>query len=81
MLDLLEKQVEDLNAEEKTMVTNLATSAEIADSVLFTRRDSVKEKLMGQYRQKEQEIDTLTNKVAEMSFHEARYNKVVNERD
>jgi hypothetical protein len=43
------------------MVSNLKKVMEAADFVLFSRRDTQKEKLMGQYREKETKIVELNN--------------------
>jgi hypothetical protein len=63
------------------VVSNLNKVTEAADVVLFSRRDTLKEKLMVQTRQKETAITELNNQINDMSFHEGQYQRLKDDRD
>ena len=66
MIDLLDTQVQDINADEKRLDDNLDFVARSMESVLITRKDTFKSQITKAYADKEDELTEYKQLVADM---------------
>jgi len=76
MLDLIESQMETLLLDEMAMVDNLQMIQKTSDNLMTSRKDTFKDILMGEYRSRQDDINSLESKVAHMSLQEHQHEKL-----
>lgn len=68
MLDLIENQIDALLQDDLAINENLTMISKTSEKLTKSRQDTFKENLMGEYRDRQDEIITLEKKVAHMSL-------------
>ena len=68
MLDLIENQIDALLQDDLAINENLTMISKTSEKLTKSRKDTFKENLIGEYRDRQDEIITLENKVAHMSL-------------
>lgn len=68
MLDLIEIQIDALLQDDLAINENLTMISKTSEKLTKSRKDTFKENLMGEYRDRQGEIITLEKKVAHMSL-------------
>ena len=73
VLDLIEKQMQDINSDEIEMERNLGFVADSLNDVLLSRKDTFKEKLVLAYQDKHDEVRDANAKIDTMLDNENRF--------
>ena len=81
MVDLLEVQINEINADEQRIGDNLDFVSKSMESVLITRKDTFKEQINRAYAKKDDELTEAKMKIADMEERDIDYHQVVEERD
>ena len=81
MVDLLEVQINEINADEQRIGDNLDFVSRSMESVLITRKDTFKEQINRAYAKKDDELTEAKMKIADMEERDIDYHQVVEERD
>ncbi len=68
MLDLIETQIDTLLQDDLAIDENLTMISKTSEKLINSRKDTFKENLMGEYRNRQDEIMNLENRVAHMSL-------------
>ena len=70
MLDLIEDQMETLLKDEVAIDENLNMISKTSEILSTSRKDTFKEQLMAEYRNRQDEVNSLENKINHMSLQE-----------
>lgn len=73
ILDLIEGQMETLLQDDLAIDENLAMISRTSEIITTSRKDAFKELLMTEYRNRQNEINSLENKVNQMSLQEHQH--------
>lgn len=73
ILDLIEGQMETLLQDDVAIDENLAMISRTSEILTTSRKDAFKELLMSEYRNRQNEINSLENKVNQMSLQEHQH--------
>lgn len=81
VLQLIDKQIQEINADEIEMEENLGFVADSLNDVLLSRKDTFKEKLVLAYQDKDDELKEADQKIDTMLENEQRYQTMKSEKE
>ena len=79
MITLVEGQIDEINKDERSFDVNLDFIHQTLESILITRRDTFKEQLTRYYKEKDDEVRAMNEKVRVMEKQERMLEAVRNE--
>lgn len=79
MITLVESQIDEINKDEQSFDANLDFIQQTLESILITRRDTFKEQLTRYYKEKDDEVRAMQEKVRVMEKNERLLEAVRNE--
>jgi hypothetical protein len=80
MIDLLETQIDGINLDERSIEENIDFMSEAVESILITRRDSFKEQMTRLYKDKDDEVLSLRDRINQMLKNDEQFEFLMGEK-